>query len=58
MRLFFARIEFHGKNANVVVTFRDDLIDYVVVDTATRRVEMHLHDATARATGIANESAA
>jgi YtkA-like/Recombinase zinc beta ribbon domain len=26
------------------------LIDHVVVDTATRRVEMHLHDAAARAT--------
>jgi site-specific DNA recombinase len=34
------------------------LIDHIVVDTATRRVEMHLHDAAARAAGIANESAA
>jgi site-specific DNA recombinase len=31
------------------------LIDHVVVDTATRRVEMHLRDAAARATEIANE---
>jgi len=25
MRLLIARIAFHGKNANVVVTFRDDV---------------------------------